>query len=112
MKSRVEFDKTTCCAMREAFSANVNQEELVRSKNAVGDQKFKILADIFNRTLRVGGFMENNVALFYYKVAKVELERLNLLTQTVVLSCGHKVYEHAKALENLKDQALPPQRPN
>ena len=105
---RVEFNEMTCCAIREAFGAN----DLAHLKNAIGDQKFKILADIFNKTLRMGGSMEYNIALFYYKVAGIELERLNILTRTVVLLCRHKACEHIEALEGLKNQIIPPQRPN
>jgi hypothetical protein len=105
---RVEFDETTCCAMREAFGAN----ELAHLKNAIGDQKFKILAGIFNNTHRMGGFMGSSEALFYYKVAEVELERLNLLTQTAALPCGHKACEHTWALEGLRNQIIQPQKLN
>src|SRR3989339_914159 len=98
----IVFDEMACCAIRETFL--INQEELAPLKTTVGEENYKILTDIFKRTVRMGTILKDIHLRFYYMSIKVELKRLSLLTSIFKLSCGHTVFEHINALEGLKNQ--------
>ncbi|KKR09664.1 MAG: hypothetical protein UT37_C0013G0001 [Parcubacteria group bacterium GW2011_GWA2_39_18] len=108
---RIEFSEMACCAMREAFFENT--DELAPLKLIIGEQKFKILSDIFESTAPIEVLVRTDIARFYYVAISTELERLSLIiTPTIRLSCGHTACDHIKALQDLKNQIIPSQKPN
>jgi len=101
--SMMQFDVTTCCALREGFRKN--PETLSFLQNHIPPSRIRMHQDILTNTKSLGFIPNHEQEQVFGAVAEAEVVRLRHLDETLNCTCSSS--EHVSALQKVVEKLNP-----